>query len=93
MAPFVTVGFLNEACRRADVSHEVRNTFLAKLLDEHSAPGSREQLKLLWSQWVKEQYPTEPEGRGNRGRMGNEAETPTGSDEEEAEGNVAGAAG
>jgi hypothetical protein len=55
--------------------------------------ASREQLKVLWSQWVKEQYPTEPEGRGNRGRMGNEAETPTGSDEEEAEGNVAGAAG
>ncbi len=94
MAPFVTVGDLNEACRRADVSHEERHAlaFLTKMLDEHSAPGSREQLRALWSHWVKEQYPslpTQPEERGNggRGRMSNQAETPEGSNEEQPEGN------
>ena len=44
MAPFVTVGDSNDVCRRADVNHKVRilllrNTFLAKLLDECSASG------------------------------------------------------
>ncbi len=84
-------GMQSVRCRRADVSHEVRNTFLAKMLDEHSAPRSHKQPKTLWSQWVKEQYPTELEGSGDGG-MGDEAETPPGSDEQEAEGNGAGAA-
>ncbi len=51
MAPFATATDLNEASRRADVSHEERNRFLTKMLDEHSAPGSLEQLRKLWSQW------------------------------------------
>ena len=74
-----------------------KNTFLAKLLDEHSAPGSREQLKALqvWSQWVKELYPTKPEGIVNGGRFGFEEDTPPETDEEaaEADGLGAGAAG
>ena len=82
MAPFATATDLNEACRRADVSHEARNRFLTKMLDEHSAPGSREQLRKLWSDWLKEQYPTTAEEGANRERMMNEAETPEVSDEE-----------
>jgi hypothetical protein len=84
MAPFATVTDLNEACRRADVSHEERNDFLTKMLEEHSATGSREQLKALWWLWVKEQYPTQPEESANegRGKMRNQAETPEKSDEE-----------
>lgn len=82
MAPFATATDLNEACRRADVSHEARNRFLTKMLDEHSAPGSREQLRKLWSDWLKEQYPTTAEEGANRERMMNEAETPEASDEE-----------
>ncbi len=78
---------LIEACRRADVSHEERNNFLTKMPDEHSAPGSREQLRTLWSQWVKEQYPTQPEESANSGRMKNQVETPEAADEEETEGN------
>lgn len=82
MAPFATATDLNEACRRADVSHEARNRFLTKMLDEHSAPGSREQLRKLWSDWLKEQYPTTAEEGANRERMMTEAETPEVSDEE-----------
>ena len=75
MAPFATATDLNEACRKADVSHEERNAFLTMMLNEHSAPGSREQLRRLWSQWVKEKYQTR-------------AETPEGSETDEAvEGN------
>ena len=85
MAPFATATDLNEACRRADVSHEERNDFLTKMLDEHSAPGSREQLRTLWSQWVKEKYPTNAEEEdANAGKLSNEAQTPEGSDTEVA---------
>ncbi len=52
------------------------------MLNEHSAPGSREQLRTLWSQWVKEQYPATADESANSGRMRNEAETPEESDEE-----------
>ena len=55
------------------------------MLDEHSAPGSREQLRTLWSQWVKEQYPTTAEESANSGKLRTEAEIPEGSDTEEAE--------
>ena len=86
MAPFATATDLNEACRRADVSHEQRNHFLTKMLDEHSAPGSREQLRTLWSQWVKEKYPTRAEEDENSGKKAKTAaETPEGSETEEAE--------
>ncbi len=91
MALFITVEYLNETCRRANVRHEVRNTFLANLLDDHSAPGSREQLKALWSQWVKEKYTTEPQGTVNGGRFGFEDAPPK--TDEKMEANGAGAAG
>ena len=58
MLPFATVTDLNEACKNADVSHESRNHFLKKLLAEHSANGSREQLKALWEKWVVKNYST-----------------------------------
>ena len=85
MAPFATASDLNEACKRADVSHEERNRFLTKMLDEHSAPGSREQLKKLWSEWVKEKYPSTAEESATPGKetgLG-DAETPEPSDGEE----------
>ncbi len=77
MAPFVTMGDMNEACRRADVSHEERNEFLTKLLEEHIAPGSREQLKALKLQWVKQHYPSaNEESCGSAKKMAYQAETP-----------------
>ncbi len=86
LAPFATATDLNEACKRADVSHEARNRFLTKMLDEHSGPGSREQLRKLWSEWVKEQYPSTAEESANPERVIGDAETPEGSDTDEAEG-------
>ena len=85
MAPFATASDLNEACKRADVSHEERNNFLTKMLDEHSAPGSREQLKKLWSEWVKEKYPSTAEESATPGKETGDgyAETPEPSDGEE----------
>ena len=89
MAPFATASDLNEACRKADVSHVDRNDFLTMMLDEHSAPGSREQLRRLWSQWVKEKYPRRAEEDANSGKkLKNAVQTPEGSETEEAvEGN------
>ena len=83
MAPFATASDLNEACKRADVSHEERNRFLTSMLDEHSAPGSREQLKKLWSEWVKEKYPSTAEESATPGKVTGGAETPEPSDGEE----------
>ena len=84
MAPFATASDLNEACKRADVSHEERNRFLTSMLDEHSAPGSREQLKKLWSEWVKEQYPSTVEESASSGKVSGDVQTPEASDEEES---------
>ena len=81
MLPFATVTDLNDACKRADVSHEARNTFLQKMLDEHSADGSREQLKTLWLDWVQRHYRAEA-AAGSGGRCGTEAVTPTDSESE-----------
>ena len=89
MAPFATASDLNGRSSAADVSHEERNDFLTMMLDEHSAPGSREQLRRLWSQWVKEKYPTSAEEDANSGKKPKiAAETPEGSETDEAvEGN------
>ena len=89
MAPFATATDLNEACRKADVSHKERNDFLTMMLDEHSAAGSREQLRRLWSQWVKEKYPRRAEEDANSGKkLTNAAQTPEESEPDEAvEGN------
>ena len=48
MLPFVTKTDLDTAAQKADVGMETRNAFLEKLLNEHSQPGSEEQLKTLW---------------------------------------------
>ena len=45
MLPFATNTDLNEAAKKADVSHESRNCFLQKLLVEHSINGERHQLR------------------------------------------------
>ena len=50
MLPFVTV------------SHYSRNNFLQMLLDEHTAPGSRDQLKELWTEWLDNYYVSEAVG-------------------------------
>ena len=83
MAPFATASDLIEASKRADVSHVARNNFLTKMLDEHSAPGSREQLKKLWSEWVKEKYPSTAEESATPGKVTGDAETPEPSDGDE----------
>jgi len=88
MAPFSTASDLNEACRKADVSHEERNDFLTMMLDEHSAPGSREQLRRLWSQWVTEKYPTSAaEEDANSGKKKGTGSVPTPEGSETEEGN------
>jgi hypothetical protein len=40
MLLFVIKTAMNDACARATVSHESRNNFLQKFLDEHKAPGT-----------------------------------------------------
>ena len=91
MLPFVTVTDLNEACKKADVSHETRNLFLQKMLAEHSAIGSREQLKELWVDWVVNHYPmvmADQDEAGGR-KLIMDAATPPDSDEEGGEGSSA----
>jgi hypothetical protein len=75
MQPFATNSDLNEAATKADISHESRNGFLQKRLDEHSISGGRQQLKELWGKWIEKNYGAagpESTGRG----YGAEAETP-----------------
>jgi hypothetical protein len=54
MLPFATNTDLNEAAKKADVSHESRNGFLQKLLgdSEHSIIRAQQQLKELWGNWI-----------------------------------------
>jgi hypothetical protein len=84
MLPFATNTDLNEAAKKADISHESRNGFLQKLLDEHSISGARQQLKELWGKWIETNYGAagpESTGRG----YGVEAETPEDSGDEAAD--------
>jgi hypothetical protein len=81
MLPFATVSDLNQACERADVSHVTRNAFLQKLQAEHSAQGSREQLKTLWLAWVKQLY-GDPGPDASHQRNGAEVDTPDSSGDE-----------
>ena len=59
MLPFVTRTDLETAAKGKGVSQETRNTFLNKMLAEHSQPGAREQLKTLWTKWVDSNYAEE----------------------------------
>ncbi len=56
------------ASKKAVVSHKSRNNILNKMLAEHSADGSCEQLKRLWTQWVADNNMAEPDG-GKDGRL------------------------
>ena len=59
MLPFVTKTDLTKAALKANISHETGNRFLKLMLDEHSKDGAREQLKKLWTEWVKFNYDEE----------------------------------
>ena len=59
MLPFVTKTDLTKAALKANISHEMQNRFLKLMLDEHSKVGAREQLKKLWTEWVKFNYDEE----------------------------------
>jgi hypothetical protein len=59
MLPFVTKTDLTKAALKANISHEMQNRFLKLMLDEHSKVGAREQLKKLWTEWVKYNYDEE----------------------------------
>ena len=59
MLPFVTKTDLTKAALKANISHETGNRFLKLMLDEHSKDGAREQLKKLWTDWVKFNYDEE----------------------------------
>ena len=60
MLPFVTKTDLETAAKAKGVSQETRNTFLNKMLAEHSLPGVRDQLMTLWATWVESNYADEP---------------------------------
>ena len=60
MLPFVTRTDLEHAAKGKDVSQDTINTFLNKLLAEHSLPGVRKQLYALWTDWVESNYAEEP---------------------------------
>jgi hypothetical protein len=83
MRPFATNTDLNEAAKKADISHELRNGFLQKLLDEHSIIGARQQLKGHWGEWIESSYGAAGPESAGRG-YGAEAETPEDSDDEVA---------
>jgi hypothetical protein len=59
MLPFVTKTDLTKAALKANISHKMQNRFLKLMLDEHSKVGAREQLKKLWTEWVKYNYDEE----------------------------------
>ena len=97
LLPFVIKTNLDITAQKADVCMETRNAFLEKLLNEHSQPGSEEQLKTLWGKWVDTNYgkELEPEARSS---LGMEAKTPEDSEAEEetetsGQGNGVGASG
>ena len=54
MLPFGTKTDLNKSA--TEISHDVRNSFLKMMLDEHSQKGAREQLKELWAAWIEQFY-------------------------------------
>ena len=67
---------MNDACKRANVSHVSRNNFLQMLLHEHKAPESRDQLKELWTEWLDKYYVSEAVGDANEAITGRAATPP-----------------
>ena len=64
MLPFATKSDLIKAAVNAGLSHDALNTFLGILLGEHMRTGAREQLKRLWTAWVKANYAVEERPTG-----------------------------
>ena len=85
MLPFVTKTDLTKAALKANISHETGNRFLKLMLDEHSKDGAREQLKKLWTEWVKFNYDEEQQPSQSIQGVGLVA-TPPGTPEEAQEG-------
>ena len=79
MLPFVTKTDMLEACKKGNVSLDTRNNFMQTLLEEHKAPGSRDQLKELWTEWLDKYYVSETVGDAS-GELACRAETPPDSD-------------
>ena len=84
MLPFVTKTDLETAAKAKGVSQETRNTFLNKMLAEHSLPGVRDQLKTLWATWVESNYAEEPVAVAASQTSALSMDAPTPPDEDEA---------
>ena len=84
MLPFVTKTDLETAAKAKGVSQETRNTFLNKMLAEHSLPGVRDQLKTLWATWVEKNYAQEPVAATAARTSALSMDAPTPPDEDEA---------
>jgi hypothetical protein len=84
MLPFVTRTDLETAAKAKGVSQETRNTFLNKMLAEHSLPGVRDQLKTLWATWVEKNYAQEPVAAAASRTSALSMDAPTPPDEDEA---------
>ena len=84
MLPFVTKTDLETAAKAKGVSQETRNTFLNKMLAEHSLPGVRDQLMTLWATWVKSNYAEEPVAVTAARASALSMDAPTPPDEDEA---------
>jgi hypothetical protein len=79
MLPFATNTDLNEAAKKADISHKSRNGFIQK----HSIIGARQQLKEHWGKWIESSHSAAGPESAGRG-YGAEAETPEDSGNKEA---------
>ena len=93
MLPCVTKTDMNDACKRANVSHVSRNNFLQMLLDEHKAPGSRDQLKELWTEGLDKYYVSETVGDASGEIAGRAADPHVSGGEEEVDPTAAAEAG
>jgi hypothetical protein len=82
MLPFGTKTDLNQAA--TEISHDLRNSFLKMMLDEHSQKGAREQLKELWAAWIEQFYSDTAEQRAGGSAACGAAPTPPDSPMEEA---------
>ena len=92
MLPFVTKSDMIEACKKGNVSLDTRNNFMQALLEEHQAPGSRDQLKELWTEWLDKYYVSVPVGDASGRITGRAATPPDSGGEEEADRSRAAAA-
>ena len=84
MLPFVTRTDLETPAKEKGVSQETRNTFLNKILAEHSLPGVRGQLMTLWATWMESNYAEEPVAVAASQSSAHSMDAPTPPDEDEA---------